>query len=66
MERFARAHNVSWYPELTRSSGDRRGIVRVDDGKPFRTGGNTVRPAYTCPLGASEWGRDEGNPDLPG
>ncbi|MEV8594254.1 helix-turn-helix transcriptional regulator [Streptomyces sp. NPDC052012] len=56
----ARAHNVSWYLELDWSSGDRRGTVRVDDhGKPFRTSGNVGRPAYSHPLGSSEWGRNE-------
>ncbi|MFI8233554.1 helix-turn-helix domain-containing protein [Streptomyces sp. NPDC085900] len=63
----ARAHNVSWYLELDWSSGDRQGTVRVDDrGRPFRTSGNVGRPAYTHPLGSSEWGRDEVNPDIPG
>jgi hypothetical protein len=63
----ARAHNVSWYLELDWSSGDRHGTVRIDDnGKPFRTSGNVGRPAYTYPLGSSEWGRDENNPDVPG
>lgn len=63
----ARAHDVSWYLELDWSSGDRQGTVRVDDrGKPFRTSGNVGRPAYTYPLGSSEWGRDEVNPTVPG
>ncbi|MFI2431299.1 helix-turn-helix domain-containing protein [Streptomyces sp. NPDC018693] len=63
----ARAHNVSWYLELDWSSGDQQGTVRVDDnGKPFRTSGNVGRPAYTYPLGSSEWGRDETDPDIPG
>jgi hypothetical protein len=63
----ARAHNVSWYLELDWSSGDRRGTVRLDDkGKPFRTSGNVGRPAYTYPLGDSEWGRNESEPDIPG
>ncbi|MDO0926639.1 helix-turn-helix transcriptional regulator [Streptomyces sp. TG1A-8] len=63
----ARAHDVSWYLELDWSSGDRRGTVRVDDGgRPFRTSGNAGRPAYTQPLGASEWGRDEYDPVVPG
>ncbi|MEW2253857.1 helix-turn-helix transcriptional regulator [Streptomyces sp. NPDC047869] len=53
----ARAHNVSWYLELDWSSGARHGTVRVDDnGKPFRTSGNVGRPAYSHPLGSSEWG----------
>ncbi|WSQ10636.1 helix-turn-helix domain-containing protein [Streptomyces sp. NBC_01231] len=63
----ARAHNVSWYLELDWSSGDKQGTVRVDDhGKPFRTSGNVGRPAYTYPLGDSEWGRDQVDPDIPG
>ncbi|MEU0074928.1 helix-turn-helix transcriptional regulator [Streptomyces sp. NPDC006332] len=63
----ARAHNVSWYLELDWSSGDEQGTVRVDDhGKPFRTSGNVGRPAYEYPLGDSEWGRNEYEPDVPG
>jgi hypothetical protein len=63
----ARAHNVSWYLELDWSSGDRQGTVRIDDhGKPFRTSGNVGRPAYNYPLGSSEWGRDEYDPNVPG
>ncbi|MEU5887978.1 helix-turn-helix transcriptional regulator [Streptomyces sp. NPDC047461] len=63
----ARAHNVRWYLELDWSSGDQKGTVRVDDqGRPFRTSGNAGRPAYDYPLGASEWGRNEFEPDIPG
>ncbi|MGW7204261.1 helix-turn-helix domain-containing protein [Streptomyces sp. NPDC054837] len=63
----ARAHNVRWYLELDWSSGDRKGTVRVDDqGRLFRTSGNAGRPAYDYPLGASEWGRNEFEPDIPG
>ncbi|MFF3326379.1 helix-turn-helix domain-containing protein [Streptomyces sp. NPDC002889] len=62
-----RAHKVSWHLELDWSSGDQQGTLRIDDnGKPFRTSGNVGRPAYTYPLGSSEWGRDEWNPDIPG
>ncbi len=65
----ARAHNVSWYLELDWSGGDRHGTVRVDDrGRPFRTSGNVGRPAYSHPLGSSEWGppsRGDGRP-VPG
>ena len=43
------------------------GTVRVDDkGRPFRTSGNVGRPAYNYPLGDSEWGRDEWDPNIPG
>ncbi|MER6010628.1 helix-turn-helix domain-containing protein [Streptomyces bluensis] len=63
----ARTHNVSWYLELDWSSGDRQGTVRIDNnGKPFRTSGNVGRPAYTYPIGSSEWGRNEYDPDIPG
>ncbi|MEY9992921.1 transcriptional regulator with XRE-family HTH domain [Streptomyces sp. V4I8] len=63
----ARAHNVSWYLELDWSSGDQKGTVRIDDnGKPFRTSGNVGRPAYNHPLGSSEWGRNEYEPNIPG
>ncbi|MFG2351281.1 helix-turn-helix domain-containing protein [Streptomyces phaeochromogenes] len=63
----ARAHNVSWYLELDWSSGTKEGTVRVDNkGQPFRTSGNVGRPAYNCPLGDSEWGRNEYEPDIPG
>lgn len=63
----ARAYNVSWYLELEWSSGDQQGIARIDDkGKPFRTSGNVGRPAYTYPLGSSEWGRNEWDPVVPG
>jgi hypothetical protein len=49
------AHDVRWYLELDWSSGDRHGTVRVDDrGQPFRTSGNTGRPAYDYPLGADD------------
>ncbi|MFD3380682.1 MULTISPECIES: helix-turn-helix domain-containing protein [unclassified Streptomyces] len=63
----ARTHNVSWYLELDWSSGTKQGTVRVDDkGQPFRTSGNVGRPAYWYPLGDSEWGRNEYEPDVPG
>ncbi|WP_452736137.1 helix-turn-helix domain-containing protein [Streptomyces fulvoviolaceus] len=63
----ARAHNVSWYLELEWSSGDRQGTIRVDDnGNPFRTSGNVGRPTYDYPLGASEWSRNEYEPNVPG
>ncbi|MEH0420401.1 helix-turn-helix domain-containing protein [Streptomyces sp. B21-083] len=59
-------HNVSWYLELDWSSGDQRGTMRLDDrGNPFRTSGNVGRPAYTYPLGDSEWGLDPYEPEVP-
>ncbi|MGW1211555.1 helix-turn-helix domain-containing protein [Streptomyces sp. NPDC002499] len=63
----ARTYNVSWYLELEWSSGDRSGVVRVDDkGNPFRTSGHVGRPAYIYPLGGSEWTRHPYDPDVPG
>ncbi|MCF3136444.1 helix-turn-helix domain-containing protein [Streptomyces olivochromogenes] len=52
----ASAYDVSWYLELTWSSGSRHGTLRIDDhGRPFRTSGNNGRPAYEFPLGGSAW-----------
>ncbi|WP_425577926.1 helix-turn-helix domain-containing protein [Streptomyces glaucus] len=52
----ASAYDVSWYLELTWSSGSRRGTVTVnDDGRPFRTSGNNGRPAYEFSLSSDEW-----------
>ncbi|MFE1199762.1 helix-turn-helix domain-containing protein [Streptomyces olivaceoviridis] len=53
----ASAYDVSWYLELSWSSGDRHGTLVVDDaGRPFRTSGNNGRPAYAFPLGGEKWG----------
>jgi hypothetical protein len=52
----ASAYDVSWYLELTWSSGGRSGTLRVDDkGRPFRTSGHNGRPAYEFPLGGEKW-----------
>ncbi|WP_443059671.1 transcriptional regulator [Streptomyces sp. NBC_00443] len=52
----ASAYDVTWYLELTWSSGGRKGTLVVDDnGKPFRTSGNNGRPAYEFPLGGEKW-----------
>ncbi|MCK8435673.1 helix-turn-helix domain-containing protein [Streptomyces sp. D2-8] len=52
----ASAYDVSWYLELTWSSGSRTGTLTVDDhGRPFRTSGNNGRPAYEFPLGGEKW-----------
>jgi hypothetical protein len=60
----ASAYDVTWYLELTWSSGARKGTVVIDDaGKPFRTSGNNGRPAYGFPLGGEKWlesGEEEG------
>jgi hypothetical protein len=50
------SHDVNWYLELDWSSGDRHGVLRIDDqGKPFRTSSMTGRPRYDYPLGGNEW-----------
>ncbi|MGA5363098.1 helix-turn-helix domain-containing protein [Streptomyces purpurascens] len=52
----ASAYDVSWYLELSWSSGSRHGTLTVDDkGRPFRTSGNNGRPAYEFPLGGDKW-----------
>ncbi|MET9758782.1 helix-turn-helix transcriptional regulator [Streptomyces sp. NPDC006372] len=52
----ASAYDVSWYLELSWSSGGRKGTLTVDDrGRPFRTSGNNGRPAYEFPLGGDKW-----------
>ncbi|MFE2039323.1 helix-turn-helix domain-containing protein [Streptomyces sp. NPDC059477] len=52
----ASAYDVSWYLELSWSSGDRTGTLLVDDdGRPFRTSGGNGRPGYQFPLGGEEW-----------
>ncbi|MEU0250671.1 helix-turn-helix transcriptional regulator [Streptomyces sp. NPDC006235] len=52
----ASAYDVSWFLELSWSSGGRSGTLTVDDrGRPFRTSGNNGRPAYEFPLGGEKW-----------
>ncbi|MCQ8773453.1 helix-turn-helix domain-containing protein [Streptomyces telluris] len=51
----AAQHDVKWYLELQWSSGDRRGVLRLDDqGRPFRTSGAGGRPVYQQPPGSSQ------------
>ncbi|MFE5869364.1 helix-turn-helix domain-containing protein [Streptomyces roseifaciens] len=51
----AAQHDVKWYLELQWSSGDRRGVLRLDDrGRPFRTSGAGGRPVYKQPPGSSQ------------
>ncbi|MEH6377657.1 transcriptional regulator, partial [Streptomyces sp. KLMMK] len=51
----ASQHDVKWYLELQWSSGDRRGVLRLDDrGRPFRTSGAGGRPVYQQPPGSSQ------------
>ncbi|KOV70803.1 DNA-binding protein [Streptomyces sp. MMG1121] len=52
----ASAYDVSWYLELSWSSGTRHGTLLIgDNGRPFRTSGNNGRPAYAFPLGGETW-----------
>ncbi|GAA2034426.1 helix-turn-helix transcriptional regulator [Catenulispora yoronensis] len=56
----ATAVNVSWYLELDWSSGDRSGIVRIDDhGQPFQTSGGKGRPLYDYNMETGNWDSDE-------
>ncbi|MFE7774446.1 helix-turn-helix domain-containing protein [Streptomyces sp. NPDC057445] len=49
-------HEVTWYLELAWSSGDRRGVVRVDDGgTPFRTSALEGRKSYSYWPDKDEW-----------
>lgn len=49
-------HDVTWYLELEWSSGDRSGMLRIDDnGKPFRTAGMRNRPVYEYRRDTAEW-----------
>ncbi|MFC5144038.1 hypothetical protein [Streptomyces aureoversilis] len=51
----AAQHDVKWYLELQWSSGDRRGVLRLDDrGRPFRTSGAGGRPVYQQPPGSPQ------------
>ncbi|MFB7586120.1 helix-turn-helix domain-containing protein [Streptomyces sp. NPDC056169] len=52
----ASAYDVSWYLELTWSSGSRHGTLKIDNkGRPFRTSGHNGRPGYEFPLGGDGW-----------
>ncbi|WBO64633.1 helix-turn-helix domain-containing protein [Streptomyces camelliae] len=52
----ASAYDVSWYLELSWSSGTRHGTLLIgDNGRPLRTSGNNGRPAYAFPLGGNTW-----------
>ncbi|MFE5485266.1 helix-turn-helix domain-containing protein [Streptomyces sp. NPDC056527] len=51
-----RGRSVRWYLELEWSSGERSGVLRVDDrGKPFTTSATANMPTYQFPLGSSAW-----------
>ncbi|MFE1869384.1 helix-turn-helix domain-containing protein [Streptomyces sp. NPDC059496] len=50
------AHDVSWYLELSWSSGSRHGTLKIDhNGHPFRTSGRGGRTGYEFPLGGEGW-----------
>ncbi|WP_405941893.1 helix-turn-helix domain-containing protein [Streptomyces sp. NBC_00207] len=52
----ASAYDVSWFLELSWSSGSRHGTLTIDNnGKPFRTSGHNGRPGYEFPLGGDGW-----------
>ncbi|MER5568875.1 helix-turn-helix transcriptional regulator [Streptomyces goshikiensis] len=52
----ASKYDVSWYLELSWSSGSRHGTLTIDhNGKPFRTSGLGGRPGYEFPLGGDGW-----------
>ncbi|MFG2412861.1 helix-turn-helix domain-containing protein [Streptomyces goshikiensis] len=52
----ASAYDVSWYLELSWSSGSRHGTLTIDhNGRPFRTSGLGGRPGYEFPLGGDGW-----------
>ncbi|MFI6471634.1 helix-turn-helix domain-containing protein [Streptomyces sp. NPDC050516] len=56
LEVHTEAHDVSWYLEVTWSSGDRSGKIPVyDNGKPFRTSAVKGRPAYEYRLDTNVW-----------
>jgi hypothetical protein len=53
---YAAAHDVSWYLEVSWSSGDRSDKIRVDDnGKPFRTSAIKGRPAFEYRTDTNVW-----------
>ncbi|MER6332352.1 helix-turn-helix domain-containing protein [Streptomyces sp. NPDC001034] len=57
----ASAYDVSWYLELSWSSGGRHGTVLIGDkGRPFRTSGDNGRPSYAFPLGGEKWAPAQG------
>lgn len=50
------AHDVTWYLEVSWSSGDRSDKIRVDDnGKPFHTSAVKGRPAFEYRLDTNVW-----------
>ncbi|MFI1015147.1 helix-turn-helix domain-containing protein [Streptomyces sp. NPDC020965] len=50
--------DCDWYLELKWSSGDRSGVVRIDDdGRPFRTSGGPGRPTYEYDTITGRWAR---------
>ncbi|TDC73417.1 helix-turn-helix domain-containing protein [Streptomyces hainanensis] len=50
------AHDVDWFLELDWASGDREGVLRIDDeGQPFRTSATEGQPGWSFPIGGTEW-----------
>ncbi|MDT0343133.1 helix-turn-helix transcriptional regulator [Streptomyces sp. DSM 44938] len=49
-------HDVTWYLELTWSSGDETGTLRVDNGgEPFRLSASTGQTRWSYVIGGTEW-----------
>ncbi|WP_327117457.1 helix-turn-helix domain-containing protein [Streptomyces sp. NBC_01341] len=56
LDAHVEGHDVSWYLELSWSSGGRTGTLRVDDhGRPFRTSSITARPEYLYRPDIAQW-----------
>ncbi len=54
-------HDVDWYLDLAWSSGDREGVLRIDDGgRPFRTSATSGQTGWSFPLGGTEWNPESG------
>ncbi|UED85678.1 helix-turn-helix domain-containing protein [Streptomyces profundus] len=50
------AHDVDWYLDLEWSSGDREGVLRIDDeGEPLRTSATSGQPEWGFLLGGTDW-----------
>ena len=48
--------DVEWYLELAWTSGEREGVLVIDDeGQPFHTSATSGQPEWAFPLGGTEW-----------
>ncbi|WP_062217313.1 helix-turn-helix transcriptional regulator [Streptomyces sp. NBRC 109706] len=49
-------HDVDWYLELAWSSGDREGVLVIDDeGEPLRTSATSGQTGWSFMLGGTDW-----------